>query len=248
MKRYIAYFDFLGYKEFILRNPDSNYLRTRARNVLRDISMSLSLGKYHPPQGGVVAPDLTSVRVNCLNISDTVIFWTEDDSLESLEELVLISHEFNWRQNLYNMPVRGVLYCDSIEMMSHKERNTVGAIYSTNMIYGHGLIKAHIKAESLNLAGTVIDETVLIHKHDRDLIENIISPFAKGYPVPYKSGDIKNEYVYLLSKGSVMPEEGIESKKELVLNTFKRDDKPTDSERVQSLLKNTYDFIESCRQ
>lgn len=77
MKRFIAYFDFLGYKDFILNN-DSNYLKVRAGHILRDIQISLGQGKYQDPMNGSVLADISLTRINCLNISDTVIFWTSD--------------------------------------------------------------------------------------------------------------------------------------------------------------------------
>jgi len=126
MKRYIAYFDFLGYKEFILNN-DSDYLQNRANHILRDIGIVLCQGKYREPDGLLIRPDISQTRINCLNISDTIIFWTVDDSIESLEELLIIAHEFNYRQIKYNFPIRGVIYFDEIEMMSEKSKNTVGA-------------------------------------------------------------------------------------------------------------------------
>lgn len=83
MERFIAYFDYLGYKEFILNN-DSKHLRTRAGHILRDIEASLGQGKYKEPHNGIIVADLSETRINCLNISDTVIFWTNDNSIESL--------------------------------------------------------------------------------------------------------------------------------------------------------------------
>jgi len=44
MKRFVTYFDFLGFKIFILNN-DSEYIRTRIGHVLRDIEFSLGQGK-----------------------------------------------------------------------------------------------------------------------------------------------------------------------------------------------------------
>ena len=97
MKKYIAYFDFLGYKEFILNN-DSDYLSIRINHIVRDIKLVLSKGKFKEPDGFTISPDISQTRINCLNVSDTIIFWTFDDSIESLEELLIIANEFNWRQ------------------------------------------------------------------------------------------------------------------------------------------------------
>ena len=204
MKRFIAYFDYLGYKDFILNN-DSSHLKVRAGHILRDIEISLGQGKYQSPRNGVIVADISVSRINCLNISDTVIFWTNDDSIESLEELLLVSYEFNWREILYSFPVRGVVYCDELEMISGQQKNTVGAIYSTNLIYGKGLVNAHLKGENLNWAGSVIDKTVIDQIEGKVNIPDFLSPFAKLYKVPYKVQDqgIQEEYALNINKGGL---------------------------------------------
>jgi len=116
MKRYIAYFDYLGYKDFILNN-ESQHLEVRAGHILRDIEMALAQGKYQEPRNGIILSDLSKSRINCLNVSDTVIFWTHDDSIESLEELMHVAYRFNWQEILFNMPVRGVVYFDEVELI-----------------------------------------------------------------------------------------------------------------------------------
>lgn len=246
MKRFIAYFDYLGYKHFILNN-DSDHLRRRAGHILRDIEMSLGQGKYQDPRNGVIVADLSSTRINCLNISDTVIFWTNDDSVESLEELLLVAYEFNWREILYSFPIRGVIYYDQIEMISGQQKNQAGAIYSPNLIYGHGLVKAHIKTENLNWAGCVIDATVLEQLKDKVNVEEFLKPFAKQYKVPYKTQEHNlDEYVLLINKGS-LNETAFENAKKDIIQAFSNDNKPVDKPRVQELLANTIAFLETFR-
>ena len=247
MKRFIAYFDFLGYKEFILNN-DSEHLRRRAGHILRDIESSLGQGKYQEPRNGVIVADLSSTRINCLNISDTVIFWTNDDSVESLEELLLVAYEFNWREILYNFPVRGVVYCDEIEMISGQQKNQAGAIYSPNLINGHGLVKAHLKAENLNWAGSVIDKTVIEQINGKVDIQSFLEPFAKPYKVPYKvyGHDIQEEFALNINKG-VLNETAFNNTKDGIIRAFSSDNKSIDKPRVQEILANTIAFLETFR-
>jgi hypothetical protein len=247
MKRFIAYFDFLGYKEFILNN-DNEHLKVRAGHILRDIEISLGQGKYQQPGNGVVVADLSSTRINCLNISDTVIFWTNDDSIESLEELLLVAYEFNWRETLFSFPVRGVIYCDQIEMISGQQKNQAGAIYSPNLIYGHGLVKAHLKAENLNWAGAVIDKTVIEQIDGKVDIKSFLKPFAKLYRVPYKvpEQDIQEEFALNINKGGLNAT-AFENAKDDIIRAFSNDNKSIDKPRVQEILANTITFLETFR-
>lgn len=247
MKRFIAYFDYLGYKDFILNNS-SNHLRVRAGNILRDIEISLGQGKYQNPKGGIIVADISASRINCLNVSDTVIFWTNDDSTESLEELLLVAYEFNWREILYSFPVRGVIYYDELEMISGKQKNTVGAVYSTNLIYGKGLVKAHLKGENLNWAGSVIDKTVIDQISGKVDIPNFLTPFAKLYNVPYKiqEQDIQEEYALNINIGG-LNERAFENTKNGIIRAFSNDNKSIDKPRVQEILNNTIAYLETFR-
>lgn len=78
---YITYFDLLGFKEFI-KNNSEKHIDIRMRQVFRDIEFSLTLNniKHSSVDPNIVIPDLTQAKVNCVNISDTIIYWTEDSS------------------------------------------------------------------------------------------------------------------------------------------------------------------------
>ena len=74
---YIAYFDLLGFKEFIMNNDDKVLIR-RMGHIFRDLEKSLSKGKYQKPKNGTVLADISNLKINSLNISDTIILWTND--------------------------------------------------------------------------------------------------------------------------------------------------------------------------
>jgi len=243
MKRFIAYFDFMGYKNFILNN-DSTHLKRRAEHILRDIEDSLAQGKYQEREDGITVADLSLTKINCLNISDAVIFWTNDDSIENLKELLLVAYRFNWKEILYNFPVRGVIYCDQMEIIYGQNKNQVESIYSPNLIYGRGLVKAHLKTENLNWAGCVIDATVIDQIKDTVNVEKFLEPFAKQYKIPYKK-----QYALLLNKeGSKLNEVAFEETKKGIINAFSSDNKPIDNPRTQELLNNTIAYLETFRE
>ncbi len=247
MKRYIAYFDFLGYKSFILNNTEE-YVLTRANHILRDIELALAQDNDLLPMGNVLVADLESFKINCLNISDTVIFWTKDNSLESLEQLLAVANQFNSREILHNIPVRGVVVCDAMEMLKGQDTNAEGAVYSKNLIYGRGLISAHLKSENLNFAGCVIDNSVIAEIETETDVEAFMSPFAKLYPVPYKQAmaDQPDEYILNLVS-QPLNDLAYDNYKNNIESRFAADNKPVDSPRVQELILNTVQCLESYR-
>lgn len=247
MKRYIAYFDFLGYKYFILNNT-TDRLRVRAGHILRDIGLALAGDNELLVGNGVLFPDIRTTRINCLNISDTVIFWSQDSSLESLRELIAVAHHFNWMQNLHNMPARGVVVCEEMEILRDNEQNQAGAVYSTSLVYGKGLYNAHVKAESLSFAGCVVDQSVLAEMEAGGIINGVLEQFAKRYIVPYKNGELEEvEYVLKIVSGA-LNDETFHNCSALIRSRFSADNKPVDSDRVQELIRNSIEFLASFRE
>lgn len=244
MKKFIAYFDYLGYQKFI-ENCEPERLMERIGHILRDVEMAMGNGQYNQSPRGHLIADTSTSRVNCLTISDTVIFSTQDDSIESLREILEVAKKFNYQSIFLNMPVRGVIVYDQYEMISSQNRNPQGAIYSANMIYGKGLVYAHVKAESLNWAGTVVDDSVINRINEFEDVNGFLNPYAKIFPVPYKVEPyVRNEYALkLLVDGQ--NKASIENKSNNVLASFARDNKPVDSERVKALINNTLEFVRS---
>ena len=243
MKRFIAYFDFLGYKNFILNN-DTDYIRERINFILRGIEVSMGQNKWKANQGYMIA-DISNSKINCLNISDTVIFWTNDDSLDSFKELLKISFDFNKRETTCDgFPVRGAIVYDEIDIIQGYQKTEKGGRYNVNSIYGKGLVNAHLKAEDLNMASCIIDSSIVEKIKEFGEVEDIISDYAIKYAVPYKKCKSKEtEYVLPFYTKSKINDEAIENIKNEIIVAFNSHNKGMD-ERAEILLKNTIDFLE----
>ena len=240
---YLAYFDYLGFKEFIENNDDEVLMR-RMGHIFRDIEGALGQGKYQEPRNGVILSDLTNSKVNCLNISDTVLFWTNQCDYDSLTELIKVAYEFNWMQILYNFPIRGSIVKGKIRLVSGKHTNTNGGSYSVQCLYGKGLIKAHDKAEYQNWAGTVIDESIITDLESNPNGIEFLSEYAIKYKVPYKIDvDLKEEYVLKIVKG-ISNETALKNTKESITGVFALDNKSIESTSVQLKIENTLKFID----
>lgn len=236
---YLAYFDFLGFKEFIENNKDEALIR-RMGHIFRDIEICLGQGKYKEPQNGVVLADISLSKLNCLNISDTVIIWTNDCNVDSLKELIIVAYEFNWREIGYNFPLRGSVLKGKIREVSGKQTNSQGGSYSVQCLYGKGIVDAHLKAESQNWAGTVIDETIINDLRKFGLM-SFIKEMAVKYPVPYKSGTA-NEFVLKIKRGS-LNETALKNTLKDIDRVFSMDNKNVETESVKLKIENTKRFI-----
>ena len=240
---YLAYFDYLGFKEFIENNEDEVLIR-RMGHIFRDTEGALGQGKYNKPQNGVILSDLSHSKVNCLNISDTVIFWTNLCDFDSLEELIKVAYEFNWMQNAYNFPVRGSIVKGKIRLVSGNHTNSNGGSYSVQCLYGKGLIKAHNKAEYQNWAGTVIDKSIISDLKQYSNGINFLSDYAIKYKVPYKKEfNLSEEYVLKIVKG-ISNEEALQNTKDDIKRVFALDNKSIKPESVQIKIANTLNFID----
>ena len=249
MKKYIAYFDYLGFKQ-VVENNDIEQLKHIVSNNLRDIEAGLGKGKTKKTKHGVIA-DLTQSKINCINFSDTVIFWSNDDSIESLVEILEVSYRYNWQSIDFTFPVRGALLFDEIHNLNFQHNNYGGGTYNINSVIGKGIVNAHFKAESQLWAGTVIDETFVQEIRNRGYNpSDFLKPFAKLFPVPYKDQKvIQDEYVLCIIEGEEIPQIAYENYKNEIINNFKAYNKSIDNLDVKVKIENTLSFLKSfCKE
>ncbi len=244
MSQFIAYFDYLGFKEFI-ENNDLSYQKKIMGNNFRDIENALGQGKFKPASAGVVA-DLSRSTINCMNFSDTVVFWTNDDSDESLKAIIDVSHKFNWQATLFFFPARGAVVYGEIVHVDYKETSGAGGSYNLNSLYGKGLVRAYQKAESQNWSGTVLDASFIDELIRRGLDpEDYLKPYAKRFKIPYKNAPIlPEEFAYCLITGD-LNDEAFANYSQGIRENFANHNKSVDSSSVQEKLENTIGFLAS---
>jgi hypothetical protein len=241
---YLAYFDLLGFKEFINNNEDKELMR-RMGHVFRDIEMSLGQDKYQEPHNGIVLADISKSKLNCLNISDTIIVWTSDCELDSLKELLNVAYDFNWRMNGYNFPLRGAIIRGKVNEVTRKQINPGGGSYSVQCVFGKGYVEAHEKAESQNWAGTVIDRSIINDLEGYNELK-YIDEMAMKFNVPYKNGEVE-EHVFKLKKGPLNAI-ALENVLKDIDRVFASDNKSVEHEGVRLKIENTKRFVISDKE
>jgi hypothetical protein len=244
MSSFIAYFDYLGFKKFI-ENNTLDYQKRIVGNNFRDIESALGKGKTKPAKYGVIA-DLSESKINCINFSDTVVFWTNDDSTDSLVEILEVAHKFNWQAIDFFFPARGAIVYGEIVYIDFKQKNSTGGVYNINSVFGKGLVKAHEKAEMQHWAGTVFDESFINELVSRGYNpSDFLEPFAKKYIVPYKNKENnKEEYVMNIIQGT-LNSVALKNYGDGIKSNFSSHNKSIDNKDVQEKLSNTLKFLES---
>jgi len=239
---YLAYFDFMGFKQFIQNNEDEILMR-RMGHIFRDIEISLGKGKYQEPKNGKILADLSESKINCLNISDTVLFWTNTCTQEDLLELVEVAYSFNWREIGYNFPLRGSIVRGNIRVVSGKNENQNGGSYSVQCLYGKGLVVAHDIAEAQEWAGSILNENIVEDLNSFKEGKEFLEKNTVKYNVPFKN-EVYKEYSAFKLKQGKLNEEALKNTLKAVDDVFSQDKKSIDHENVQLKIHNTKKFIE----
>lgn len=243
MKKFIAYFDYLGYKDFIEKN-DLDYQKDIMNNCFRDIEDAIGQGKHRMGEHGGLISDLSASTLNAINFSDTIVIWTNDDSTESFVELLKVAYRFNGRTNRMMFPARGMIVLDELESVAFSYTNGVGGTYNINSVFGKGLVKAHLQADKQQWAGAAIAEEVIDELRGRGLdVDGIVAPYAQRYKVPYNPPfDIPYEE-YALKLVTGINDEFFKNVSKGIAENFSQYNKDVSDLRTQEKLKNTIEYL-----
>lgn len=201
MKTFIAFFDVLGFKEFINKN-DLTEVRRLFNQLLRDSQTAICGQKYIQVNQGVTVPDLKHQTVNCLHVSDNIIFWTNNDSEKDFKDLVEVCYFFYWRSLQTTFPLRGCLTYGEIDFNPYTKTNENGIEFYNYSLIGKGLVDAYLKSDNIEYAGCLLDK-LAVDKAGSDLVNSLIyEQKICVYKVPHKNGD-DYEYVFRPIKGDL---------------------------------------------
>ena len=186
---FIAFFDILGFKELVNRKP-AEELKSVMEHLLRDTQSALANGKYTHSPFGTIVPDLSKFGINCLHVSDSIIFWTNEAKVEDFNKIVDVCHAFYSTCIQLGPLLRGCLTFGEIDFYPFKisscnEENQ----FINSSLYGKGLVEAYSKADSLEFVGCTIEQTAI------DYIKTMIVEKPEGYDVNFVSNLIYDQKI-----------------------------------------------------
>ena len=245
MANFLAYFDLLGYKKFIENNSEE-HLDRRTNHFGRNIEMALALDHPNIPskRPGIVLSDISHSTLNCLTFSDTVIFWTNSNTLQDFEEILRVAYKYNNFNIMHDFPSRGCVVYGDIWYKPFDAENLRGGKYMLNMIYGRALIDAHSRAEAMSWAGCELDKSAIEYAKTLGDINPLLQEHTMVYDIPFKTKDDEeirlSGHALRLSYGRVLITQYME---EGIRRVFTQDKKGGIEGRTKVIFDNTIEFL-----
>lgn len=189
-KRYIAFIDIFGFKDIALNNEPSEVNR-HIENFKLYIQLAFSLNEFKEEDYGRITPNLANSNLNYILITDRILIWTNDNTVEDFDEIMVFCNKF-YRHNKNGLfPFRGCLtygefYFNPLSANSQFHRSS---------FIGKGLVNAYTQGESLEYVGILFDESIQT-KVGEDIIDQLLNDgVLVKRTVPFKSGK-KNSLVF----------------------------------------------------
>ena len=248
-KKFIAYLDILGFKDLVQNNTHKRLFELYDK-LFTNITTFAIGGKFNfiEKDGHRKAVyDSSQIILNSLIISDSIILWTDDNSMKSFIDIVvgvknILNHHF-----ITGVPLRGAIvegHIDKINrtFLSNKDNSQITLI-------GLGLVQAYLKENEQDWSGCIVDKSCIElflsyveeHKDSEDVatLEYLVEKdLLLKYKAPLKSGNIKEEYVINWVKTPQNIIDEIRARK-----MFSEFNKSTDNWRAENIIRNTIDFI-----
>ncbi|MCF8449149.1 MAG: hypothetical protein K9G49_04690 [Taibaiella sp.] len=243
MNRFLAYFDLLGYKKFIEKNTPEHIHRRNEHIFARNPEMALAdhrrkEGRYP----GTLISDISETSINCLGFSDTIVFWSNGESLQDFIDLLKVAYAYNYFNIGFEFPSRGCIVYGDIWFTDFSQVNEKGSVYKLNMIYGNALIEAHGKAENQSWAGCVIDNSAIEYLNQIGDISSLLKEYTIPWEVQYKDRAPVRDYALRLVKGAIN-ETLFSNMVHGIQHSFTGDNKGEIKGRVKEIYDNTITFL-----
>jgi hypothetical protein len=249
-KKYIGFLDILGFKDLVYNNSHDDLVRKFQSVFCLNVEVSLSGGKFRTvstKDRDFTVADLNYAKVNSTVISDSVIFWTDDDGMQSFINIcisimkLLVSGVFN------GFPMRGSISLGDLSVI----QSIYGTVKNNSLqsIVGKGLVEAYILESSQNWVGCVIDNKCIskyqelceTYKNVDDIatLDYLVkSGILCEYNVPFKLNKREEFFVVNWLNGNKTP-----PSQETIIKSFSMHNKLVSNSGVQEKINNTIEFL-----
>lgn len=154
---YVAFLDVLGFGKLVLNNSHADLEQIYTEALMEGVGLGLSNRQYALIENGgqeYLTNDTSAVPVNSLIVSDTIILWTNCDSVPSFRKLVSVVRGVLAHSCFNGLPLRGAI---EVGPMSWGDGRFNSQNYNMQQaIFGSGLVKAHELEKRQDWSGCVI--------------------------------------------------------------------------------------------
>jgi len=186
--RFIAFFDIMGFKDMVFRNPHYAVLSklmnlTEMSKIIEDIHSEDDSGDSSGSGSAGEFFYYNKSLVLSTSFSDTIIFVSKDDSLESAGAILESSVIFilSALTNKIPIPVKGALAFGELTVPKNR-----------SIIFGQPLIDAYELQDQLNMYGAILHSSFEKCLYDKKYFNDFNNMAYFKYKVPLKSGRINH--------------------------------------------------------
>ena len=252
-KKYIAYLDILGFKDLVNNNTPERVYELYDKVFFQIFTLSLSNGRvqlFNRNDSKTLSMQIETekITVNSITISDSIIIWTDDNSMISFTNIIEVVRTFLNYMFKTGIPLRGAIvegYLDKISRTIVSPKDT-----SQTTLIGAGLVSAYLKEGMQSWSGCILDESCInayneeIEKY-KSIVKDILTidslvekKFLLKYQVPCKGQQLKEEVV--INWTNI---DNVNFNEELIIAKFSEYNKGIEKKEVKEKIKNTVDFV-----
>jgi hypothetical protein len=249
---FIAFLDVLGFKEIINANSH-NYVVDLYDQVLDKIVIeSIYQSNAEYVLTNKTEPTIKETHINSLLVSDSLILWTnKNDIINSFMDIIICIKYLMFNAFKNGLALRGCIEKGEFNFVK-KTHETNISNYSLSIV-GKALTEAYLNESKQNWAGCVISEKAIssfnqqIQEKKKNNIDTVSlqtlinHKFIVPYQVPYKTGNIKEDYVIDWTNLFTPKTRVTEAE---VINSFKEFNRSIDNWDVNYKIKNTLEFLQ----
>lgn len=179
-KRFVAFFDIMGFKDMVQRNPHNVILKKLEvlKNVLKNLENSNST---NIPQLKKLKTDILQTRT--ITFSDSIVIFTKSDSIQDLDKILLDSYSILILALKNGIGIKGALSYGEI---------TVD--FKNHLFFGQPIIDAYLLHEELQLYSAVLDNNIE-SKYATLGNHHLPQSILVDYKTPMKSGRINHKLI-----------------------------------------------------
>ena len=206
-KRFVAFFDILGFKDLVMRSSHSEIY-----DKLNDISKTKKWLENLSNESNV-QEKIGNGEIYTVSFSDSIVLFSKNDDLENFKFFLVAVRWFFAKAIENNTPMKGGIAHGEISLNK-----------SEQIYFGQAIIDAYLIEEDVNYLGVVADNSIdkFIADNESDLDMNYINAILFESQTPLKCGKIEHRNVDWFRKLSILDElENEKDKTEAIEKTIK---------------------------
>lgn len=199
--KYIAFIDILGFKELIEKKTHEELIKIYENGFTISNQISSSKNNYieFEKEGKTICtPDISKSEVNSFLFSDSIVYWTNDNSENSFKELLVVVKNTFRISFLFGLPLRGAISVGELTFRNYAPQNQ-NNVFIQNCIVGKGLSETYVLESKQIWSGCIISEKC-IEFIEKDKQLNIIESLLNTNDLIKYDVPMKNNKQGILSK------------------------------------------------